>query len=269
MLRLVRVSTSAVPLELDGITPDRLHSLSAAEVAKLPVAHGNRSEPLGDHFAVTGDPSDGRLDFSGDTTTVRRICAGMAAGDVVVQEGAGSHAGARMTGGSLLVNADAGDWLGAEMQGGSILTTGTAGDGCGAAYRGARRGMTGGTINVRGDVGVECGAAMRRGLILVGGACGEFAGAGMIAGTLVAGRLGRWAGAGLKRGTLLAGSVEGLPPGFRHCCDYRPAFLGLLLAELRRQGYAADWLTAGVRCFRGDVLAGGNGELFLPMADSD
>ena len=266
MLRLVRRSSSPVPLELDGITPDRLLKLSAAEVARLPVAHGNRSEPLGDRFTVTGDPADGALALAGDTAMLRRVGEAMTAGTLVVEGDVGSHAGARMTGGGLTVHGSAGDWLGTELRGGTITVRGNAGGQCGAAYRGARRGMTGGVIHVRGDVGVECGAAMRRGLILVGGACGEFAGAGMIAGTVVATRLGRRAGAGLKRGTLLAGSVEELPPGFRQCCDYRPAFLGLLLTELRRHRYTADWLTAGVRCHRGDVLAGGNGELLLPMA---
>jgi formylmethanofuran dehydrogenase subunit C len=264
MLRLARTSSSPVPLELDGVTPDRLLTLSALEVAKLPVAHGNRTEPLGDHFTVTGDPADGRLHLSGDTATVKRIGEGMTAGRIVVEAGVGMHAGARMTGGELVVEGDAGDWLGAELRGGSILVGGRAGDCSGAAYRGSRWGMTGGVIHVRGDAGGECGLLMRRGLILVGGACGEFAGASMIAGTLVAGRLVRGAGAGMKRGTLIADAVDELAPGFRFSCDYRPAYLALLAAELRRHGYAAGWLDGRpVRCFRGDVLTGGNGELLV------
>ncbi len=261
MLRLVRTSASAVPLELDGIVPDRLLTLSALEVVRLPVAHGNRSEPLGDHFTVTGDPSDGRLHFAGDTATVKRIGEGMVAGSIFVDGQVGMHAGARMSGGELVLDGGAGDWLGAEMRGGRIEVRGDVGDQCGAAYRGSRRGVTGGVIHCRGDVGAECGLLMRRGLILVGGTCGEFAGASMIAGTLIAGRLGRGAGAGMKRGTLVAEVVEELAPGFRHCCDYRPAFLELLLTELRRHEYAADWISSDVSCHRGDVLTGGNGEL--------
>jgi formylmethanofuran dehydrogenase subunit C len=262
MLRLARTSASPVPLELDGITPDRLLKLSAVEVARSPVAHGNRLEPLGDHFTVTGDPADGRLHLSGDTTTVKRIGEGMAAGSLFVEGPVGMHAGARMAGGELTLDSSAGDWLGVEMRGGRIAVRGDAGDQCGAAYRGSRRGVTGGVIHVRGNVGAECGLLLRRGLILVGGGCGPFAGASMIAGTLVAGRLTRGAGAGMKRGTLLAAAVEELAPGFRFACEYRPAFLSLLLSELARHGYdPGPWAGRPVRLFRGDILTGGRGEL--------
>lgn len=264
MLRLVRTSVSTVPLELDCIIPNRLLTLSALDVAKLLIAHGNRNEPLGDHFTVTGDPSDGRITISGDTSSVKRIGEAMAGGSLIVEGPVGTHAGAGITGGELVVGG-AGDWLGAAMQGGRIEVLGNAGNQCGAATRGSRRGMTGGVIVVRGDTGAECGLLMRRGLILVGGTCGPFAGAGLIAGTLAANRLERGAGAGMKRGTLVAAVVEELAPGFRYACEYRPAFLGLLKAEFERHGYDARRLADTVQCYRGDILTGGNGELFLPV----
>jgi formylmethanofuran dehydrogenase subunit C len=126
--------------------------------------------------------------------------------------------------------------------------------------------MTGGSIVVTGDVGSEAGLRMRRGLIAAGGSCGDFAAAGMIAGTLVvAGKLGRGAGAGMKRGTLLTGDPDPeVGPGFRFSCDYRPAFIGLLAGQLRQLSFAGSHLTgATVRCFRGDLLTGGNGELLV------
>ncbi len=50
MFKLTIRVPSSIPLELDSITPDRIVDLSALEVAKLPVQHGNRRESLGDFF---------------------------------------------------------------------------------------------------------------------------------------------------------------------------------------------------------------------------
>lgn len=248
---------SPIPLEVDGILPERVANLSALEVAKLPVLHGNRTEPLGEHFGVSTS-SIADVHFAGDTRNVHGIGRRMTGGFVFVESTTGRHAGAQMTGGRLILDSGCDDWLGAEMTGGRIEVRGHAGNCVGAAYRGSRRGMTGGTITVRGGAGHEVGLLMRRGLIVVEGKCGEFAGASMIAGTLIVkGQLGRRAGAGMKRGTLLAlGGVEDVSPGFRFSCEYEPAFLGLLLK-------AVDLPIAGkLACYRGDVLTGGKGELF-------
>ena len=160
----------------------------------------------------------------------------------------------------MILDSGCDDWLGAEMTGGRIEVRGHAGDCVGAAYRGSRRGMTGGTITVRGDAGHEVGLLMRRGLIVVEGHAGEFAGASMIAGTLIVkGKLGRRAGAGMKRGTLLAlGGVEGVSPGFRYSCEYEPAFLRLLLRAVELP------VSGKLTCYRGDMLTGGKGEVFVP-----
>jgi formylmethanofuran dehydrogenase subunit C len=260
--KLTLRTQSAIPLEVDGLLPERLANLSALQVAKRPVLHGNRTEPLGDHFDVaTAGPVVSGVDiqFAGDTRNVHGIGRGMTAGFVYVENDAGRHAGAGMTGGELIVDSGAGDWLGAEMRGGRIEVRGEAGDGVGAAYRGSRRGMTGGNILVRGNAGHEVALLMRRGLIVVDGDVGEFAGASMIAGTLaVKGTLGRRAGAGMKRGTLLAlGGVEEVAPGFRYCCEYEPAFVRMLLKALQLP------LVGAVKCYRGDVLTGGRGELLI------
>ncbi|MGL6094340.1 MAG: formylmethanofuran dehydrogenase subunit C, partial [Fimbriiglobus sp.] len=117
------------------------------------------------------------------------------------------------------------------------------------------------------SAGDEVGLLMRRGLIVVGGAVGEFAGASLIAGTVVAaGGVGRRAGAGMKRGTLLvAGGDPELPPGFGYSCEYRPQFLGFLLAELRKRtaDVAERFAVAAVRCYRGDRQHGGHGEILV------
>jgi formylmethanofuran dehydrogenase subunit C len=258
--RLTLRDPSPVPLEVDGVLPERVANLSAIDVAKLPLLHGNRTEPLGDHFDVTTSAL-ADLHFTGDTRNVHGIGRRMTGGSVAVDDAAGRHAGAQMSGGQLVLDGGCDDWLGAEMRGGRIAVRHWAGNCVGAAYRGSRQGMTGGSILVRGDAGHEVGLLMRRGLIVVEGNTGEFAGASMIAGTLVVqGRSGRRAGAGMKRGTLVAlGGVEEVSPGFRYSCECEPAFLRLLLRAMELPAMER------VTCYRGDVLTGGKGELWVPV----
>ena len=266
MFKLTLRTPSAVPLELDGVTPERVAGQSALEVAKLPVQHGNRTEPLGEFFTVgprTHPKAD--LQFAGDTRTVKGIGAGMTGGFVYVENSVGMHAGARMTGGTLVIDGGAADWLGAEMRGGAIEVRGNAGNQVGAAYRGSRRGMCGGSILLRSSAGDELGLLMRRGVIVVQRDCGEFAGASMIAGTIaVFGGTGPRLGAGMKRGTILAAREPDLPASFRLACEYRPSVLHLLNGEIGRLGSALRFPTHAARCFRGDLLTGGRGEVLVP-----
>ena len=99
MLNLTLRTPSSVPIELDGLLPERLSGLSLLEVAKLPVQHGNRSEPLGEFFDVRPD-SDGLADLhiAGDTRNVKHIGAGMTRGSIYVEGPVGMHSGARMSG---------------------------------------------------------------------------------------------------------------------------------------------------------------------------
>src|SRR5579859_8009190 len=147
MFKLTLRTPSTIPLELDGVTPERVAGLSPYDVAKLPVQHGNRSDALGEFFDVIPDPDRlADLHFAGDTRNVKSIGRGMATGRIFAEGPVGMHAGAEMRGGSLVLDDDAGGWLGAEMRGGTIEVRGHAGDQVGAAYRGSRRGMTGGRI---------------------------------------------------------------------------------------------------------------------------
>jgi len=267
MLKLTRHdSTSAIPLELDGITPTQLAPLSLLEIGKLPVFEGNRNQELGQFFEIVGNASDGKLLLDGDTRTVKQVGAGMTGGYLFACNGVGMHAGARMTGGTLVLDSGAGDWLGAEMKGGEIEVRGNAGGQVGAAYRGSRRGMTGGTIHIRGTAGDELGLLMRRGLIIVEGDCGEFAAASMIAGTIaLLGGCGPRLGAGMKRGTVLAWRATDLPASFRFACEYRPSFLPLYLAKLRQRDVIVGEHEGTVRCYRGDILNGGRGEVLVGL----
>src|SRR5438094_10117039 len=112
MFRLTLRVESPIPLELDGVTPDRVRTLSAIQVAKLPVFHGNRREELGAFFEASGDPAGGSWVIAGDCSRVKGIGAGMVAGTIRVHGNVGLHAGAGMTGGGLQIGGDAGEWRG-------------------------------------------------------------------------------------------------------------------------------------------------------------
>jgi len=266
MFKLTLRTATLLPLEVEGITPERTANRSALELAKLPILHGNRHEPLGEHFTI--EPSAiADLQFAGDTSRVKRIGAGMTGGSIVVAGDAGLHAGAQMTGGKLTIGGDGGDWLGAEMRGGMIELCGNAGNQLGAAYRGSRHGMRGGTIIVRGSAGDEAGLLMRRGMIAVEGSVGRFAGASMIAGTIVAqGGIGSQCGAGMKRGTIVVRSEAGeLPASFRYSCEMESAWHGLFHKQMAELGVTIP--AGAVQCYRGDALTGWRGEiLLLPTA---
>jgi formylmethanofuran dehydrogenase subunit C len=265
-----RAATS-VPVEIEGVTPDRLRDKSLAEIERLEAFDGNRKLPLAELFAVSGDPSDARIDFEGDLKGVHYIGYGMSEGEVHVHGNAGRHVGGLMTGGRIVVEGDAGDWVGGEMHGGLIRVMGRAGHLIGAAYRGSKRGMTDGMILIGGDVGDEVGVAMRRGLLAVGGACGDAAGFNMIAGSiLVFGACGIRTGANMRRGTigLFGPEPPRLLPTFKLATRGRPLFFRLLFRELARLGFSVDQglLETDLLLYRGDMVAEGKGEVWMRAA---
>jgi formylmethanofuran dehydrogenase subunit C len=267
MLRLTYKSLTTIPVEAECITPDQLAGKSAAEVAALPVQHGNAPAPLGDFFTVEGSADDGEVVIEGDCSRVKWLGAGMTRGRLTVHGPVGMHLGAEMKGGEIHVHGRAGDWVGGEMKGGLIHVRGDAGHLVGGAYRGSPSGMRGGIILVEGSAGNEVGAAMRRGLIAIGGAVSDFAGVGLIAGSLfLFGEVGVRAGAGMKRGTIACfGAAPPLLPTFRFDCVYRPVFLRLYLKRLQALGFgpAAPVEHHPCRRYSGDLVALGKGELLV------
>ncbi|MBX3412282.1 MAG: formylmethanofuran dehydrogenase subunit C [Pirellulales bacterium] len=257
-----------VPVEVEGLTPDRTRSMSLAEVERHEIFHGNRRVPLAELFRISGDPADGAIHFVGDLSGVHRIGAGMTTGSILVQGSVGRHTGADMSGGTITIEGDASDWLGAEMLGGRILVRGNAGHLVGAAYRGARRGMQGGEILIAGHAGTEVGRAMRRGMLFVGGSVGDALGYEMLAGTIVVGgSAGARTGGGMRRGTivLLSGEHPPLLPTFRYACRLKPPFLGMTLARVRSDRFALDEsaIQADFDLHHGDFLSLGRGEIFV------
>lgn len=259
---------TTMPVDVDGIIPDRLCAEALAAIERREIVHGNRRAALAELFHVSGDPSDGRIEFEGERLGMHHIGRAMTGGEIVVHGDAGHHLGAEMTGGTIRVEGNAGDWAGAEMAGGLIDVSGSAGDRVGSAYPGSRRGMTDGTILVRGEAGEAVGASMRRGLVAIGGPCGDAIGFGMIAGTiLVLGRCGAIVGAEMRRGTigLLGPHPPPLLPTFRRAGRFRPLFLRLIIRELERLGFPmpTGLSNAELSLYHGDLLALGKGEVWL------
>jgi formylmethanofuran dehydrogenase subunit C len=254
----------AVPLEVEGLSPDRLAGLRPAEVEALPAWHGNQQAQLSDFFSVSGD-GNGDVRVEGDLRSVKFIGAGMTAGRLTVAGDAGMHTGAEMRGGELVVEGDVGDFAGTSMRGGRLVVRGSAGHQLGAAPPGERAGMRGGEILVHGDAGEQAGAGLRRGLIAVAGRLGDAAGLRMLAGTIVAlDTLGAAPGAGMRRGTIVAMTEVALLPTFAFACSYRPPFLrmylrhlrelGLPLADEQIDGRYARWSGDGLELRRGEIL---------------
>lgn len=267
-LRLQYKTSTNVPVEVEGITPDIVRGKTLAEIERLPVFHGNRQGVLADFFSLSGDAADEELIWEGDLAGVHWIGAKMASGRVRVEGNAGRHLGSEMSGGEIHVSGNAGDWVGGEMHGGLIHVRGRAGHLIGAAYRGSARGMTGGTILIDGEVGNEIGHTMRRGLLAVGGDAGDLAGFNMLAGTvLVFGNAGIRHGAGMRRGTIGFFGTESPPmlPSFRHACRYRPEALTLVMRHLAQHRFPLpdDAFTWAIDLYNGDLIEGGRGEILL------
>lgn len=251
-------------VDAEGLTADRVASLNAAELERLPVFVGRRETPLGELFTVRGARS-ARMSITGDVRRVAGLGAGMTGGELVIDGDAGSQVGAGMRGGRIEVLGSAGDDAGLAMAGGSLVIRGSAGDRVGAAAPGASRGMTGGEIVVCGSVGVEAGARMRRGLLCVGGDAADRAARAIIAGTvIVLGRTGSEPAIGSKRGTLVAIGGMDVPVTYSYACTYEPPHVRLALVHLRRRygmRIADDIVGGRYRRFTGDAGTIGKGEI--------
>lgn len=254
-------------IDLDGILPDRLASLSLAVIARLDIRADGRPCDLGALFDITGT-ADGVIECRGDFSRVHRLAAGMRSGAIRTTGSVGRHAAEGMLGGVLDVSGDAGDWLAAEMVGGEVHVGGNAGDNLAAALPGSLRGMRGGLVVVAGSAGALAGSRLRRGIVAVGGSCADAAGFEMRAGSLViGGNVGRHPGLGMRRGSIIALTARPIPPAtFRRGAIWRPAFVPLLLRRLVAAGLAPGVTAAPAtwQQWHGDMLTGGRGELLHP-----
>jgi formylmethanofuran dehydrogenase subunit C len=257
-------ATGAARLRLDlrGVLPAALATLSAAEVERLPIGHGRELLPLAEFFRVTAR-ADGTLVLAGDCARCDRIGWGMDAGTLHVDGDAGDHAGSTLRGGTLTIAGSAGDQPACEMAGGRLVVDGNVGDFAASTLPGSMDGMRGGTLLVRGSAGARCGDRMRRGTVAVGGDVGDFAGSRLVAGTLVfGGAVGAHAGYAMRRGTLVFTRPAAPPePGYVPAIDDVGVFWQLLARELASfGGEFAGLARRPVTRWRGDVAVDGRGE---------
>ncbi len=260
----------AIPIEVDALRVEVVREQCLDQVRGTLIQHGNRREPLGEFFNISGSARDDQLIvWQGDCSRVKRIGEKMSAGRMRVEGSVGMHLGAEMSGGEIDVRGSAGDWAGAEMKGGLIRIAGNAGNCLGSGYRGATRGMTGGEILVKGSAGDEIGTVMRRGLIAIAGDTGHAAGFGMIAGSLLFfGSVGLHCGAGMKRGTVAMFSASDhskLLPTFHYAGVCRPTFLNIYVRHLSQLGFPIPegCMNAAFDCYSGDLIELGKGEVLI------
>lgn len=259
---------AALRLDLRSLSPQCLAPLSAAEIERLPLPHGNAFTPLGEWFGVqplADDAADLRL--VGDLSRCDRIGWRLDQGRVQVDGPAGDYLGAAMRGGAVSASGDAGDLAGCEMAGGHLRVAGSVGDFAAATLPGSMDGMRGGLFVVQGRAGHRLADRMRRGTLVVHGDAGDFAASRLVAGTVaLGGAVGAHPGWGMRRGTLLLATARFEPaPTFVPAGADAAVFWQLLARDLARHGGAwADLARRPPRRWLGDLAADGKGELIFP-----
>jgi formylmethanofuran dehydrogenase subunit C len=272
-----------LPIEVDGINPERFEGLSLSDIARCQIWCGRTQRPLDDFFAVTGNLSeDQTIVWQGDLSRVHRIGQQISQGTIRVAGSVGHHTGFQMSGGRIEIDGDAADYLGAEMTGGTIVLTGDAADHVGSCFSGEKFGMNRGQIFIQGSAGSGLGQGMRRGTIVVNKSVGKLAGWNMLAGTIVCfGDCGSHPGAGMKRGTIVVAAQNAvaemksrqlLLPTFSAGSNFSVPVLKYLKSWLTKEtigenpvfeSSALSLLDSTFQTFHGDQLRGGRGELFL------
>lgn len=272
-----------IPIEVDGVVPNRLADLSSSEIAGQEIWCGRRKRKLSDFFEIQGQlETDDTILWRGDLSRVDRIGQAMSSGTMQVSGSVGNHVGFQMSGGKIEVKGDAADYLGAEMTGGTLVVAGDAGDHVGSWFSGEKFGMNRGQIFIQGAAGDGVGQGMRRGTIVVGEAVGKLVGWNMLAGTIVClGHCGMHPGAGMKRGTVVVAGA-GAKKEMENRSAVLPSFSPGSNFPVPIFQYLKNWLAketiddqpvfdkaaiasfdGAFQVFHGDQLRGGRGELFL------
>ena len=257
----------ALRVDLRGVTPAALAGLSLNEVERLPLGHGNTTQPLADFFGIQSRPSEA-ISFVGDLSRFDRVGWQMAGGRIVVEGSVGHYAGGCMSAGELVVHGHAGELAACEMAGGTLTVEGNVGDFAASTLPGSMDGMRGGSFVVKGHAGVRFGDRMRRGSAIVFGDVGDFLASRLVAGTIaIGGRAGAHVGYGMRRGSVVfAGGSSAVPVAETFVAAVADAdvFWQLLARDLQRHGGPFAGL-ASMRIERhlGDSAVGGKGELIF------
>ena len=256
----------ALRVDLRGVTPGVLSGMSAAEVERIPVGHGNAFVPLAEFFSVTPSEADPALVFDGDLSRFDRVGWKMAGGSIRVMGPVGHYAGGCMGAGDVLVEGGAGLLAACEMAGGRLTVQGDVGDFAASTLPGSMDGMRGGTFKVMGNAGARFGDRMRRGSAIVHGHAGDFLASRMVAGTIaVGGNVGAHVGYGMRRGSVVLASP---PADFMPASTFVPGIAAadviwqLLARDLARHGGRfAGLASRRIDRHLGDLSADGKGEL--------
>ncbi len=259
-------------VDFGGVLPVRLAAMTADEVVRVEVRHGNQMLALGELFDVaalqgSGSESSTELRLEGDLSRFDAIGQGLDGGVLRIDGAVGDRLGLAMRGGEIRVQGAAGQLAGCEMTGGLIDIAGDVGDFAAGALPGSMDGMRGGSLIVRGHAGARCGDRMRRGTVVLHGDAGDFLASRMVAGTIaVAGRVGAHCGYGMRRGTLVfAGPPPAVPPTFVATHQDIVVFWTLLRRSLAYHGGRFAALPARApRRLVGDLAVDGKGEWLLP-----
>ncbi len=287
-------------VDFGGVLPARLAGMTADEVARVEVRHGNAMLALGELFDIAtldGEVGAGAADainqsvveassgmhpaattqghaeppselrLEGDLSRFDAIGQGLDGGVLRIDGAVGDRLGLSMRAGDIRVQGAAGQLAGCEMAGGLIEIAGDVGDFAAGVLPGSMDGMRGGTLIVRGNAGARCGDRMRRGTVVLHGDAGDFLASRLVAGTIaVAGRVGAHCGYGMRRGTLVfAGPPPAAPSSFVSTHQDIVVFWTLLRRSLAYHGGRFAALPeCAPRRLVGDLAVDGKGEWLLP-----
>ena len=138
--------------------------------------NGDEKPKNGEIGVITHLPKKSRVLLLGN---LGECCGAMnRGGNLTIQGGCSSMAGAFQEDGKLIIEKDAGHRIGSNMKGGMINVQGSVSNFAGES-------MEEGTILIRGHAGERVGAGMSGGTIIVLGSVGKEPGIGMIGGKII------------------------------------------------------------------------------------
>ena len=276
-LQLRQLLPPGVRIDLRGVIPSQLHSLTLGEIERLPIQVDGITQKLGEWFKVRGDAAQMELTIEGDCGCCDSIGHGLDGGVLRVEGDAGDQLGHRMKAGELSVSGNVRRYCASQMRGGMIKIAGNASDYAGGANPTERQGLRGGLLVIHGNVGKCAGHRMRRGMMIINGSVDSGLAMRMIAGSIVCcGDVQPVIGCGMRRGTivLLQERLNRLSdlPGFTKLEESELSFLPILLKNVIpylpqtvRQNFSVEAEQLPKRGLRslGDRALGGLGELIL------
>ncbi len=222
-------------LNLFGIVPDQLQSLTLQDISQLTIEANGRTATLGEYCEVT-DGDRHELCFEGDLSHCDYVGGGMARGRLSVRGNTGDFLADEMSGGRIDIGGSAGRFACSSMKGGVVEVAGDCGEYAASAARGAKRGMNGGVLVIRGNCDQWLATRMRRGTVIVHGRTAAACASRMIAGTLVlCGPVDFPLAADMARGTiLLLGPSKAItaPSGFTDPEHTELSFLQILMNDV-------------------------------------